>query len=321
MDSTPRQGRTLAACALLAGAAAIAYLPALRAGFVWDDGTFLTDNPLIKAADGLRRFWFTAEASDYWPVTSTSLWVEWRLWGMHALGYHATNLALHIAECLLLWAVLRRLVVPGAFLAAYPVRGPSSECRFGRVDCGEKKLDGDAVLPGVDLVLLKFDPVPIRRPVRRSLGEGGSPTGEGGSLAASRSSPFFYGLSLLAFALGMLSKGSVAVLPVVLLGIILWHRRPDRRDVVRLAPFFAVGGGLALVNVWFQGHDWHDAVRGASGLERMLKAGAQVWFYLFKALAPVNLMFVYPEWPVRAADPRWWGRLLAAVARTAWLWR
>src|SRR5262249_52546771 len=103
--------------ALLAAAATLAYLPTLRNGFVWDDDTFLTANSLIHARDGLRRFWFTSEAPDYWPVTSSSLWLEWRLWGTRAAGYHATNLALHLADLLLLWAVLRRLAIPGALLA------------------------------------------------------------------------------------------------------------------------------------------------------------------------------------------------------------
>jgi hypothetical protein len=104
--------------ALLVVVTLVAYLPVLRAGFVWDDDTFLTQNPLIKAADGLRRFWATTEATDYWPVTSTTLWVEWRLWGMHAIGYHATNLLLHVAECLFLWRILTLLRIPGAFLAS-----------------------------------------------------------------------------------------------------------------------------------------------------------------------------------------------------------
>jgi hypothetical protein len=62
----------------------LAYLPALEAGFVWDDDDFLTNNPLIHAQDGLRRFWCTLEAPDYFPLTSTTLWMEWRLWGLHA---------------------------------------------------------------------------------------------------------------------------------------------------------------------------------------------------------------------------------------------
>src|SRR6185312_186903 len=95
-----------------------AYLPTLRNGFVWDDDTFLTDNALIKAPDGLRRFWLTTEPPDYWPVTSTTLWAEWRLWGRNATGYHVTNLLLHIAEAGLLWGILRRLRAPGALFAA-----------------------------------------------------------------------------------------------------------------------------------------------------------------------------------------------------------
>ena len=62
--------------------------------------------------------WFTSEAIDYYPVSNTTLWLEWRLWGTNPTGYHVTNLLLHIAACLLVWAILRQLAIPGAFLAA-----------------------------------------------------------------------------------------------------------------------------------------------------------------------------------------------------------
>src|SRR5512146_2129195 len=66
----------------------LVYIPAMRAGFIWDDDDFLTNNPIIHASDGLYRFWFTTEPPDYFPLVSSSLWVEWRLWGMNATGYH-----------------------------------------------------------------------------------------------------------------------------------------------------------------------------------------------------------------------------------------
>jgi 4-amino-4-deoxy-L-arabinose transferase-like glycosyltransferase len=47
----------------------------------------------------------------------------------------------------------------------------------------------------------------------------------------------WYAFSLAAFALAMLSKGSVALLPIVLLGCLAWKRRLVLRDFLRLAPF------------------------------------------------------------------------------------
>ncbi len=96
----------------------LAYLPSINGGFVLDDDDLLTDNAFIKASDGLYQFWCTAETQDYWPVTNTTFWIEWRLWGMNPTGYHVTNLILHIVESLLIWVILRKLSIPGAFLAA-----------------------------------------------------------------------------------------------------------------------------------------------------------------------------------------------------------
>src|SRR6185295_6913341 len=106
------------------GAGAIAlvtllcYLPALRAGFIWDDDSMLTANPFVKLPLGLYYIWCSTALPDYFPLTSTSLWLEWRLWGMNAAGYHLTNIFLHAGSAVLLWRVLLRLKIPGAWLAA-----------------------------------------------------------------------------------------------------------------------------------------------------------------------------------------------------------
>ena len=101
------------------------------------------------------NFGAPAEADDYWPVTNTSFWIEWRLWGMNPTGYHVTNLILHIVEALLIWIILRKLSIPGAFLAAIDLRRASGERGVGGLDRAAEKHDGDVVLPVVDSVVFE----------------------------------------------------------------------------------------------------------------------------------------------------------------------
>ncbi len=65
---------------------------------------------------------------------------------------------------------------------------------------------------------------------------------------------------------------------------------------------------LTLVNVQFQSQGAVDAIRDVSFLQRILGAAAAVWFYAAKALAPLNLTLVYPQWNIDPANLRWWLR-------------
>ncbi|RJP33840.1 MAG: tetratricopeptide repeat protein [Phycisphaerales bacterium] len=96
-----------------------AYWPALHAGFVWDDDYYVTRNPTLRDADGLRRIWFEVGATpQYYPLVHTTFWVEYHLWGLSPAGYHAVNVALHTVVALLIWRALLAIGVPGAWWAA-----------------------------------------------------------------------------------------------------------------------------------------------------------------------------------------------------------
>ena len=95
------------------------------------------------------------------------------------------------------------------------------------------------------------------------------------------------------------------MLPVVLLGCVWWsHGRLDSRDWVRTAPFFALSVLLGLTTVWFQYHRAMSGqeVRVGGVSSRVAVAGLAPWFYLSKAVLPLDLCMVYPQW-----NPGTWG--------------
>lgn len=275
---------------VVALAAFVAYWPALTGSLIWDDNVLIGENPLVKASDGLYRMWFTTDAVDYWPMTNSSFWLEWRVWGANATGYHVTNVLLHVASALLLWAILRRLKIPGAELAA---------CLFALHPVNVESVAW--ISQRKNTLSMCFFLLSTLWYLREDRGR-------------------WYWLSLGAFALAMLSKGSVAMLPAVLLLLAWWRRGAiTRSDLVRTVPFFAVAVSLTLVNIWFQARGGGGVIRDVTVVDRLLGAAAVVWFYLYKALVPVNLAFIYPQWHIQAADVRWWAPAFAALAVTALL--
>lgn len=301
------------------------YLPVLQAGYIWDDDTALTENPLIRSLSGLRDIWFSTKPYDYFPLTFTSFWLEWRLWGANATGYHAVNVLLHVLGAILFWRVLLRLNIPGAWLAAM-VFAVHPVCVASVAWVAERKNTLSLVFYLLSILwYLRYED---QRVSRQLPGVGREPL----SAHLTR----YYWLSLFAFLLALLSKTSVATLPFVLLFCLWWQRSRNCEratssnhestlypahllpDLRRLAPFFALAFALGLVTVWFQ---THRAMSGnlyqRDGLGVRLLGGTwAVWFYLAKALLPVRLSMIYPRWAVDATSVwayfpalAWWGGL------------
>jgi tetratricopeptide (TPR) repeat protein len=296
---------------LLVSGTVIAYLPVWHAGLIWDDRSLVIDNPLVHRADGLFQFWFSTQPVDYYPVTSTMLWVEWRLWGANPLGYHVVNVLLHSLSALVLWRVLQRLKLPGAWLAAaifavHPVNVESVAW------IAERKNALAMVFFLLSLsCYLRFDPAPAA--------DGAAPP----NVSVQRR---WYWLSVSAFLLALLSKTVVAPMPLLLLGLAWWRRgRVQRRDLWRSLPFFAAAVVVGLISFWFQSHRaiGSDIVRMDSFWARLAGAGWAVWFYLYKAVVPLGLSTIYPRWQIDGGQ--WWsylpGLLLLGVFLTCWRYR
>ena len=108
--------RRIGGVIFIAGLTFLAYAPSLSGGFIMDDDLYLTRNSLISSPSGLHGFWFTTLAVNYHPVSNSSLWLEWRLWGLNSTGYHVTNVLLHIGASLLIWAIFQQLSIPAPSL-------------------------------------------------------------------------------------------------------------------------------------------------------------------------------------------------------------
>src|SRR3954468_7437381 len=68
--------------------ALVTYQPAIRGGFIWDDGRHVTENKELRTAEGLKRIWLepstgktpeTFVTPQYYPLTHTTYWVEYHL--------------------------------------------------------------------------------------------------------------------------------------------------------------------------------------------------------------------------------------------------
>ena len=302
MSNDPQTGgspdtrrNTLGGAALLVGLVLAAYWPALTGQFVWDDELLILKNPLVLGQFHLGNVWFHTDFS----LTTVVLWLQWSMWGNHPAGFHLVNVLLHAGSCLLLWRVLQRLALPGAWLAAalfavHPVGAASAAW------ISEMK---NTLSLGFCLMSFNFFLAMETEP------------------AGARRGKIFFGLALAAFLLALLSKTSTVMLPVVLLLCAWWQRgRIARRDLRRAAPFFLIALLLGCVTIWFQTQVMQtgDPVQTENFFGRFAAAGRALWFYLGKVLLPFDLSMIYPRWTVAATSAAaylpaaLWGALLAA---------
>ena len=290
-------------CALLVLMTLLAFSPAFFADFLWDDERHVVNNPLLQDFHDLQRIWVgvfempTYQLPQYYPLTHTGFWLQYQIWQLWPVGYHAVNVLLHAGAALLLWRVLLRLKFPVAYVAAalfalHPVAVESV------VWVSELKnvLALSLGLGSLLMYLRYVDALEDETKVDEV--------------------PKWYGLSLGLFVAALLSKTIASSLPAVIILILWWQRRLARRAVAMLAPFFAIGIAAGALTSYMEEN--HVNAKGVlwdfSAAERVIMAGRNVWFYLSKVVAPVNLSFVYEKWSIDPASAVNWLFPAAVIA-------
>ena len=206
-----------------------------------------------------------------------------RFGGLNPFPYHVITILFHGLSAVLLWRVLLKLDVPGAWLGAllwaiHPVQVESVAW------ISEMKNTESGVF--YLLTILVFVGWIKNEPANGD----DRPTG-------------MYFFALFWALLAMLSKPSTVVLPAII-GLCWWWkgRRFGLRQVVLLLRFAALSAIVSCCAIWEQtSYSWaRGKIWDQTWPQRFTVAGKDVWFYLEKLAWPHPLMFVYP--PLGSSD-------------------
>jgi tetratricopeptide (TPR) repeat protein len=266
----------------------------------WDDEQVLVGNDRYQGLSTEHLSWMftTSFGGHYQPLSWLSFAVESRFWGgVSAVGFHITNVALHLVTAIGLFFVARRLLastqrslgprslVAGALAAAllfavHPLRVESVAWATERRD----------VLSGAWLVLCVI--LYLR------------------AVADDRPSPkrVFLALSVVCSVLSLLSKASGMTLPAILLLLDIYPLRRFSHSAKASAAWlrilaeklwFAVPAvAIAFIAVWAQAQS--GAMRTLADHPLLVRVGQAFYgiaFYLVRTVWPANLVPLYEQQP------------------------
>jgi len=250
----------------------VVYLPSLGNGFLnWDDNFYVTENKLMTHPTLVGILTMNL-GGNYHPLTMASLLLNYKLSGLDAGSYHWLNLVLHLANVALVYFFVRKLsggrlwtsVVSALFFGIHPMHVESVAW------ISERK----------DVLYALFYLLALLAYVRY----------------LDRSRWWWLAAAWGAFVLSAASKPAAVVLPVTLLAIDWFRRRPIRAPaILEKIPFFAVSLLVGLLT--FRGQQEVGATAAATlwtPVQKLLFACLGIVMYVAKLLVPVHLAAFYP---------------------------
>jgi tetratricopeptide (TPR) repeat protein len=277
-------------CLLLFGLTVWVFVPALKTDFQYfDENGELLRNAHANTGLGwqnLRWALFSMEYSNWYPLTWISHMLDFRMFGSDPWGHHLTSVLLHAANAVLIFLVLKRMtgalwrsLIVAALFALHPLRVESVAWISERKD----------VLSAFFGLLALWT---YARYAEESKMQGGR-------------KKLFYGLTLLFFAFGLMSKTMLVTFPCILLlldywPLERWRVKSKRSLALEKVPFFLLVVPVSIAAYFAQkaGGQFMLHFPMSFRLETALMGYAR---YLGKMFWPANISVLYPYpnfWPV-----------------------
>ena len=257
----------------------VAFLPALSAAFVnWDDTINILDNPnlevfSIKNIINIFHPETGLVIGNYNPLPIFTFAIEKAIFGLNPKVFHLNNLLLHLACTFLVYRIMLQLnlSIPAAALAAllfgiHPMRVESVAWVTERKD----------VLFGLFYLGALF--TYIRH------------------LKSKNRKQFYYIVTLVLFVVSLFSKIQAVTLPLSMLAIDYWFKRPlNLKRLTEKTPFFALSLLFGLAGVFFLGKEGSlDDSEHFTFIDRILIGIFSYCAYLYKLIVPYPLSPLYP---------------------------
>ena len=256
----------------------IAFSPSLKNKFVtWDDQAYIAENNSIRqlSIENVKKIFTSAYVSNYQPLSIFTYALEYHFFKLDPRFYHATNVLLHLLNCLLVFWIIMLIsgrtsvsLITALLFGLHPLRVESVTW------VAERKDVLYAFFFLCSLVSYLY--------------------------YVKRQSIKYYYCSLLLFLFSILSKAMAVTLPIVFFVFdYLLNRKFNRKLFIEKAPFLLLALIFGIIAFIIQRSDGAAAnISCLVLLYQMQIAFYGLMSYLNKLLLPIDLSAIYP-YPAR----------------------
>ncbi len=278
----------------------ISYFSSLWGDFTnWDDHVYVRDNPYISslAFDNLRAIFSSNYMGNYHPLAMLSLTIDYQIFGYNPLGFHLTNLLLHLVNSWLVYMVIKNLT------------GKQIVAGFAGVLFGVHTLHVESVTwisERKDVLYTLFYLLALQVYI----------------LYCRKKEIKWLGLALLLFLLSCLSKGQAVTLAptLILVDIFLGRKWNSMQVLMEKVPFFILSMIFGMVAIRAQAGADATIMANFPFIQRIAFASYGLLMYVLKLVVPYPLSAYYPYPIVSGGDEvpfGYWLTVIPAIALVA----